>query len=177
MIAPITAIPSAPPTWRTLFRTAEPTPALSTGTEPIAAAVIGVITIAIPNPPMRSPGKTSQKFEVWSSRGEDQERDREEHHPAAMSQREPTRSECFPATGATRMMRTVIGRNDGARLDGRVAEDVLDEERVVEEDPEHREADEQHHVFAPAKVLFLNRLRSSIGARWRISSRMNAAMR
>ena len=37
------AMPSEPPTWRMLFRTAEPTPALSRRTEPIAAAVVGVI--------------------------------------------------------------------------------------------------------------------------------------
>ena len=36
-IAPMTAMPSEPPTWRMLFSTPEPTPALSTGTEPIAA--------------------------------------------------------------------------------------------------------------------------------------------
>ena len=45
-IAPITAIPSDPPTWRAEFRTAEPTPALSTGTALIAAAVTGVIVSA-----------------------------------------------------------------------------------------------------------------------------------
>ena len=43
------------------------------------------------------------------------------------------------------MISTVHGRNDGARLDRRVAEDVLEVERDVEEDAEHREADEQHH--------------------------------
>ena len=30
--------------------------------------------------------------------------------PAPISQREPTRSESFPAIGATRMIRTVIGK-------------------------------------------------------------------
>ena len=63
-MAPMTAIPSAPPTWRMLFRTAEPARALSIGTEPVAAAVVGVITIAVPNPPTRRPGRTSPKFEV-----------------------------------------------------------------------------------------------------------------
>ena len=33
----MSAMPSEPPTWRKLFSTPEPTPALSTGTEPIAA--------------------------------------------------------------------------------------------------------------------------------------------
>ena len=111
-IAPMTAIPSEPPTWRPLFRTAEPTPALSTGTEPMAAAVIGVITIAMPKPPMRSPGRMSQKFEVASSREKMSSEIERSSIPPATSQREPTRSEYFPAMGATRMIRTVIGRKD-----------------------------------------------------------------
>ena len=48
MIAPISAIPVEPPTWRHALRTAEPTPAFSTGTARIAAAELGVIVIAIP---------------------------------------------------------------------------------------------------------------------------------
>ena len=56
-IAPMIAIPSEPPTWRKLFSTAEPTPALSTGTEPIAAAVVGVIVSAMPKPPSDQPGE------------------------------------------------------------------------------------------------------------------------
>ena len=62
-IAPISAIPSEPPTWRKLLRTPEPTPALSTGTEPIAAEVIGDIVIAIPTPPRSIAGSSVQKSE------------------------------------------------------------------------------------------------------------------
>ena len=61
---------------------------------------------------MRSPGRTSQKFEVWSSREKIRSEIERRTIPPPMSQREPTRSEYFPANGATRMMRTVIGRND-----------------------------------------------------------------
>jgi hypothetical protein len=142
MMAPITAMPSAPPTWRMLFRTADPTPALSTGTEPIAAAVVGVITIAIPNPPTRRPGRTSQKFEVCVEPREDQERGCKEDHPAA---HEPPRTNpvrVFPGYGGHEDDENGHRQERGARLDRRPAEDVLDEERVVEEDPEHREADE-----------------------------------
>ena len=60
-MAPITAIPSEPPTWRKLLRTPEPTPALSTGTEPMAADVIGDIVIAMPNPPRIIAGSGVQK--------------------------------------------------------------------------------------------------------------------
>ena len=67
-IAPITAIPSDPPTWRIELRTADPTPALSTGTEPIAAAVTGVIVEPMPMPPMISPGRIAQKLASAPSR-------------------------------------------------------------------------------------------------------------
>ena len=55
----MTAIPSEPPTCRIEFSTAEPTPALSTGTELMAAAVVGVIVSAIPVPPIRRPGRSA----------------------------------------------------------------------------------------------------------------------
>jgi hypothetical protein len=61
-MAPITAIPSDPPTWRAEFRTAEPTPALSTATALIAAAVSGVIVEPIPIPPISKPGRIFQKL-------------------------------------------------------------------------------------------------------------------
>ena len=59
-IAPITAIPSAPPTCRKVLSIPEPTPALSTGTELSAAAVIGVIVIAIPTPPSSIAGRRAK---------------------------------------------------------------------------------------------------------------------
>ena len=58
----MTAIPSEPPTCRAEFSTAEPTPALSTATALIAAAVTGVIVIPIPTPPSSRPGSSAQKL-------------------------------------------------------------------------------------------------------------------
>src|SRR4029453_10083495 len=51
MMAPMIAMPSEPPTWRMLLRTAEPTPALSGRTECMAAAVGGAIAPGIAQPP------------------------------------------------------------------------------------------------------------------------------
>ena len=48
MIAPITATPIDPPTWRKALRMADRTSALSAGMAFIAAAVAGVIVSAIP---------------------------------------------------------------------------------------------------------------------------------
>ena len=68
MIAPISAIPIEPPTWRKALRTAEPTPALSTGTERVAAAALGVIVIDMPNAAEDEPGQEVQKLESAPSR-------------------------------------------------------------------------------------------------------------
>ena len=54
----------------------------------------------------------SQKFEVASSREKMSSENESSTIPTPTSQREPTWSEYFPAIGATRMIRTVIGRND-----------------------------------------------------------------
>src|SRR5262245_27331955 len=94
-----------------LLITAEPTPALSTGTEDIAAAVVGAIVIPMPNPPATSPGTRSHHDEP-ASRVPKSRRDAARRIiPPPISQRGPKRSESFPATGATRMIKTVNGKN------------------------------------------------------------------
>ena len=107
----MTAIPSAPPTWRNVFSIPEPTPALSTGTELSAAAVIGVIVVAMPTPPRIIPGRSARST---TSRAAAARRraasSRTSVMPAVISQREPSRSDDRPANGATRMISTVIGR-------------------------------------------------------------------
>src|SRR5205823_2300585 len=94
-----------------LLMTAEPTPALATGTEPIAAAVVGVIVSAIPKPPTRRPGRMFQNDDARSSVEKMRSDDVTRSIPRPTSQREPTRSDSLPAGGATRMISTVIGRN------------------------------------------------------------------
>ena len=47
MIEPITATPSAPPTWRVTSLMAEPTPALLSGTAPMTESVAGAIAAPI----------------------------------------------------------------------------------------------------------------------------------
>src|SRR6266545_8157124 len=93
-----------------LLRTADPTPALSTGTEPIAAAVVGVIASDIPMPPRTRPGRTSQKFESTPKNENEISEALKHTSPTPISQREPIRSENLPAAGASNTMRTVIGR-------------------------------------------------------------------
>ena len=106
----MTAMPSEPPTWREQLSTAEPTPALSTATAPIAAAVVGVIASAIPRPPVSRPGRMSQNVEPTSSCAKSTSDSETSVMPAPTSHRDPTcRSSC-PASGATRMISTVIGR-------------------------------------------------------------------
>ena len=87
------AIPSEPPTWRMLFRTAEPTPALSTSTDPIAAAVVGVIVSAIPTPPTISPGKRFHHVLSRPRREKIRSEPATSSIPIPTSQREPILSE------------------------------------------------------------------------------------
>ena len=100
MIAPMTPIPSATPTWRKVFSTPEATPALSTGAAPIAAADIGVITNDIPSPPRMKAGSMCQKLECSVTVESSRQQTATTVIPPAISQREPTRSESFPAIGA-----------------------------------------------------------------------------
>src|SRR2546429_7668807 len=100
--APMIAMPSEPPTWRMLLMTAEPTPALATGTDPIAAAVVGVITSAIPKPPARRPGGMFPKLEaaLGGEKLQSDEVTRAMTNP--ISQREPIRSDHLRGTVAVR---------------------------------------------------------------------------
>src|SRR4051812_21178351 len=93
-----------------LLITADPTPALSTGTEPIAAAVVGAIVVAIPRPPTTRPGRMFHHDDCWSSVANRSSDAVSRAIPPPISQRGPTRSAIFPAAGATKMISTVIGR-------------------------------------------------------------------
>ena len=46
---PMTATPNAPPTWRVVSFTADPTPALANGSEPMIDSVAGAIVSAMPH--------------------------------------------------------------------------------------------------------------------------------
>ena len=50
VMLPSTATPSAPPISRVVSFTAEPTPALSTGSEPMIESVAGAIAVPMPMP-------------------------------------------------------------------------------------------------------------------------------
>ena len=110
MIAPITAIPIVPPIWRAQFSTAEPTPALSTGTLLVAAAALGVMVSAMPTPPIISAGRRFQNVASTPSREKRMSCPATRIIPAVISPREPIRSLVLPAIGATRMIKSVIGR-------------------------------------------------------------------
>ena len=65
---PTIATPSAPPTWRVVSFTAEPTPGLrASGSEPMIDSVAGAITSAIPKP-MSISRHTRSPYELstWS---------------------------------------------------------------------------------------------------------------
>ena len=111
MIAPIMAMPSDPPTCLMLFSTAEPTPALSMGTEPMAAAVVGVIASDMPDAAEEQAGQDVPEARVRHRAARTRAASASSTSPAPISQRDPIRSESLPAIGATNTIRTVIGRN------------------------------------------------------------------
>ena len=83
---------------------------MSTATDPMAAAGVGVIVRAIPTPPTIRPGKRSHHVPFSPSREKIRSDPATRVIPIPTSQREPTLSEYFPASGAIRMIRIVIGR-------------------------------------------------------------------
>ena len=72
--------------------------------------MVGVIVSAMPMPPTTSAGTIDQKRLPWSSCANSTSETASSDMPPPISQREPTRSEARPATGASRMIRNVIGR-------------------------------------------------------------------
>ena len=79
----MTAIPSEPPTCRAEFSTAEPTPALSTATALIAAAVTGVIVSAHPDAADQQAGQQRPEALVRAELRVVEEHQREQRHAAA----------------------------------------------------------------------------------------------
>ena len=96
--------------------------------------------------------------------------------PRAHQPARPDAVRSFPAIGAIRMIRIVIGRKirplSSASSRGRSAV-----ERDEEEDAEHPERDEHRDDVRPANEPILKSSRSSIGSRWRSSSAMKTARR
>src|SRR3954449_3357436 len=108
-IAPMIPIPSATPTLRNVLGTPEATPAFATGTAPMAAADIGVITNDIPSPPRMNAGSRFQKDDSSVTVESSRQQTATTAIPPAISPREPIRSESFPAIGAKITTITVQG--------------------------------------------------------------------
>src|SRR5438309_1925936 len=65
---PSTATPSAPPTWRMVLLTADPTPARSRGSVDSTELVAGGITLAIPAPCTKNSADTNAiEVSAWTS--------------------------------------------------------------------------------------------------------------
>ncbi len=61
---PITATPRAPPVWRVVSFTADPTPARLGGSEPMIDSVTGALVIPKPSPVMSRTTSPSQKLDM-----------------------------------------------------------------------------------------------------------------
>ena len=70
---PMTATPTAPPIWRVVSFTAEPTPALASGSEPMIESVAGAIVSAMPaGHDDHAPGDRAVRRRLVETQGEQQ---------------------------------------------------------------------------------------------------------
>ena len=165
-MAPINAIPTEPPTWRKALSTAEPTPALSTDTAFMAAALAGVITSAMPMPPIMRLGRIAdQNDELASRRVKSSRCTASSTIPVVISQREPTRSAIRPPMGATRMTSTVIGRKAAPACTGEKPRMFCIKSEMKKKTPNIESATSSTATLAPTYVGLRKSARSSIGAR------------
>jgi hypothetical protein len=161
----MTAMPIDPPTCRMLLITADPTPALSTGTEPMADAVVGAIVHAIPRPPTIRPGRSDQNVASASRRPNRARDSATSVMPAPMSHLPPKRSASRPATGATMMISSVIGRNVAPVWTAVKPRMFWMNSELKKNTPNIASPTSSIVAFAPANVLLRNNDRSSIGRR------------
>src|SRR5690606_40389890 len=107
---PRTAMPSAPPTSRVVSFTAEPTPALSSGSELMMAAVAGAIVLAIPED-MMTRDAAYWRYELSGPSSESDPRPiATSVRPRPMTLRRPKRWTSASLLGATMTMVAADGR-------------------------------------------------------------------
>ena len=106
---PMTATPSAPPTWRVVSLTAEPTPAFSRGSEPITDSVAGAIVMPMPDGHQAEQADHEQVRRVAWMNDSDSSAAAMISRPAVTTRFVPTRSTTRADSGAT----TIIVRAYG----------------------------------------------------------------
>ncbi len=107
----MTATPSAPPTWRVVSFTAEPTPAFSRGSEPMIESVAGVIVSPMP-PDMSSIRHNRSTYDVSTRTRENSASPiATTSSPTATVTFVPTLSATRALSGATTMIATANGSN------------------------------------------------------------------
>ena len=143
----MTATPSAPPTWRVVSFTAEPTPALPSGSEPMIDSVAGAIVSAMPHAMSTMPPDDVGPVRRWSTLSDAQRHETSGDHeqsPVPTTSFVPMRSH---EPRAQRRRRTIIaaanGQEPDAGLERRVAEHELEVLREQERRAEHGE-EHQH---------------------------------
>src|SRR5262249_39183655 len=106
---PITATPSAPPTWRTVFWIAEPTPAPSRGPDDMMDSVAGGITLAMPAPWMKKYTQTNQIGESTPRVARPTRPSVTRPSPTALTARGPNRFTIVELSGAKTSWATANG--------------------------------------------------------------------
>ena len=108
------ATPSAPPTWRVVSFTAEPTPALPSGNEPMIDSVAGAIVSAMPQAM-----STMRKIDVGPVRAVDGERRQRARRPDGRRAARPVADHELGAEPLARTARSSGEHDHHHRGDGR----------------------------------------------------------
>ena len=118
-------------------------PARSCRTVETAVEASGALTRPMPTPAIRKPGSRTVQPDDGLTRLIDHIATAFRARPEASRMRIGTRVDSRPAIGAATNETTLSGRNTQAGLERRQPEDVLQEERQVEEHREHRRRDRE----------------------------------
>ena len=137
---PITATPSAPPVWRVVSLTAEPTPALPGGNEPMIDSVAGadVKPMPRPNSTRTSPPRTTDDMivsDAYIASAAATSEQATDDDPLGAERARPARGAC----GAPTMIPTATGAVMRPGLERRVAEHELEVLGEQERRAEQRE--------------------------------------
>ena len=103
------ATPRAPPTWRVVSFTAEPTPALASGSDPITESVAGAITSPIPAARITNRHAMSKYAVSTRSPVINRSARAASPRPSATVNFEPKRSTTRELVGATTIIVTAYG--------------------------------------------------------------------
>ena len=117
-IAPSAATTSAPPSWRMVLLTAEPTPAFSRGSDAMIDSVADGITLAMPTPIRKNAAPTIQIGVVAPMKSQDARPTATSSRPVVLTAFGPNRLTMAALRGANTIWATANGTNSAPEASG-----------------------------------------------------------